>query len=262
MEPLYYAKSSLISLLSARGEISPNPDWNYGKGAGWIRRVAWYRFPRPFFIRWVLGIKLEVSGPDEALREIFFHGQYEPTEFHYVNDVLKPGMIFIDIGANIGLYSIFASKKVGRSGKVIAIEPSRREYNKLHRNVVINRANNVYTVKRAVSDSNGSAQLQVADEHFSGHNSIGSFIHPTTKVVGVETVPTETLDDLIGHLPAVNLIKIDAEGSELAILRGAVNTLSRHHPILLIEVSNTLVSDFLQTFGYTSQPLGSLTLFR
>ena len=82
-------------------------------------------------------------------------------------------MTFIDVGANFGAYTVFASKKVGATGKVIAFEPSHRELIALHRNIEINRLLNVQVYSVAVGETSGSALFSVADAKYSGPQSTG-----------------------------------------------------------------------------------------
>lgn len=219
--------------------------------------------PRPFALAWLSGVKVHVSSADETLRDLFFKGQFEPCEFHYLDQVLKPGMTFVDVGANLGLYSLFASKKVGPQGSVLALEASAREFSKLQKNILLNRATNVRALRCAAADAVGVAQMKIADEVHAGHNTLGEFIW-NTALDAVETVDSCALDQIVftERLHRLDVIKMDIEGSELAALRGARNTLLRWHPDLLIEVSErtrTDVSQFLADCGYKSvNQIGSL----
>jgi FkbM family methyltransferase len=264
---IYALKSLCMSALAAAPNLTPAPDWNFGRGAPWLKRLAWYRMPRPFSIPWTLGIRLKVSGKDETLRELFFHGQFEPNEFHYLNQLLKPGMVFIDAGANLGLYSLFASRKVGAGGHVLAIEPSKREFQKLCRNISLNRMKNILALHLAVADIPGTADLRIADELHAGHNSFFAFKWSHTGLETVETVKTRTLDEIVAEhkFNRVDFIKMDIEGAELAALRGAQETLKRFHPTLWIEMAEATenqVQDLLHRCDYQrGSHIGSLVEF-
>lgn len=233
-----------------------------------LKCSAWYRMPRPFTLPWLLGTRLLVEGHDEALRTLFLAGHFEPEDFRYLDQTLKPGMTFIDCGANLGLYTLFASRKVGPRGSVVAIEPSSREFGKLRRNVELNGGSNVHLVRKAVSDSRSVAHLQIADDANSGHNTLhpGTFFRQHNRLETTEEVETETLDRIVCEqkLISVDVIKIDVERAEFAVLQGARQTLSRYHPSILAEVSTDVgvttdkVFDMLAEFGYKPYVLGDL----
>jgi len=156
---------------------------------------------------------------------------------------------------------LFAAKKVTARGKVLAVEPSSRECEILEANIKSNALQNVQTVKVAVSDRHGMADLLVAPLRNSGHNTLGRFGYGTT-TERTERVSTERLDDLVqtADFNRVDVIKMDVEGAEMLALRGATETLRRFRPVLLLEVSDrTLqhqgsssseVLDFLARVGY------------
>jgi len=97
---------------------------------------------------------LEVYLDSEVSRCIYVEGLYEPTQFYFLSKFLTRGMVFIDVGAHIGLYSIFASKLVGNEGQVLAIEPSNREFNRLKRNLKLNKTTNTKALKIALNEGN------------------------------------------------------------------------------------------------------------
>lgn len=200
---------------------------------------------------------------DELCREIYLCGMNEPNEFVFVDRVLKPGMTFLDVGANMGLFTLFASTKVGNGGRVVSVEPSSREFSKLETNCKINKLTNVSLVKKAASDHQGSAVLKIAVDEHAGHNTLGSFPGVTTSLLSEETVVLDTIDSIISALKLnnVHMIKIDVEGAEEKVLRGAKETISRFHPLLLFEFSdNTLtlqgsstarILDYFRTIDYS-----------
>jgi FkbM family methyltransferase len=159
-------------------------------------------------------------------------------------------MTFIDIGANMGLYTLFASKKVGKQGVVLAIEPSIREFQRLRENAELNGLANVRLFQLAVSNRRTEAELLVATEEKSGHNTLGVFGYDSVMRYGEERVRVEPLDDIVQQegLQHIDLIKMDIEGAEFLALQGAMDTLTKFHPIILLELSNRT----LQHQGYSS----------
>jgi FkbM family methyltransferase len=148
-------------------------------------------------------------------------------------------MIFVDGGANMGLYTLFAAQKIGEHGTVLAIEPSTRECARLLKNVEANSLSNVRLLRKAVSDSRSDADLLVAADQWSGHNTLGAFAYETP-LAGKERVCTERLDDIVLRegLSRVDIVKLDVEGGELHALQGAVKILERFRPMLLLELAD------------------------
>src|SRR6266446_6734031 len=170
---------SWASVLSARPQLRRYPGWILGcamEGGDWLsksRRWAWGRAKRPFVIPWLEGVRVWVAGNDQLLKSLFLTGLFEPNEFLLLDRLLRPGMEFVDVGANLGLYTLFAARKVGMRGVVLALEPSSREFQKLRANVELNRMSQVRLQQVAASDRSTQAELLVAEEERSGHNTLG-----------------------------------------------------------------------------------------
>jgi FkbM family methyltransferase len=194
----------------------------------------------PLVVRWLGGTRVEVTlGNDNSLC-LYVAGSFEPNEFAFLDGVVRPGMTFVDVGANEGYFTLFAARRVGRGGRVVAIEPSSRERLQLERNVLRNRLGNVIVVPHALADAAGTARLQIAAKVHGGHNTFGAFAYADTAAVASEEVPLETLDALVERLSVgrVDVMKIDVEGAELKVLRGGRNLLMSSRPILLIEAND------------------------
>jgi FkbM family methyltransferase len=161
-------------------------------------------------------------------------GSYEPATVRELLSRIKPGDTFIDVGANSGILTIAAASRVGRGGHVIAFEPQPEARRRLFRNVMDNDLGGVVEVRReAVSDSVGAASMSISKvcDSLSGLRRVGLTDESMT-------VPTTTLDAAIaGAGPSV--IKVDVEGGEEAVLRGARRTLAgfegSRQPTLIIE---------------------------
>ena len=233
------------SLLSARPSLRPYPGWMLGcamEGGDWLsklRRRTWVRARRPFAIPWLEGLCVWVGSNDELLKSLFLTGLFEPNEFLLLDRLLRPDMSFVDVGANLGLYTLFAARKVGEKGAVLALEPSGREFQKLRANVELNRLLQVRLLQVAVSDRAREAELLIADEEHAGHNTIGAF-SLGTRLERKEIVRLESLDEILGRekLRGVDILKMDVEGGELFALQGMIRTLETFHPLLLLEMSD------------------------
>jgi len=199
----------------------------------------WYAVSAPVITAWLDGLSVYAYPGNEPSRAIFTTGNYEPNEFFMLSQVIRPGMIFVDAGANMGLYTLFAARKIGESGTVLAIEPSTCECGRLLKNLEINSLSNVRLLRSALSDSRSEVDLLVAEDERSGHNTLGAFLYDTP-LASKETVRTERLDDIVLQegLSRVDIVKLDVEGAEFFALKGAVGILERFHPLLLPELAD------------------------
>ncbi len=259
--------------MAAKARLVAYPGWHtgsgleefYGTNTSWnARRMrqAYESSMVPFVIEWLSGTKLYIYPDDESCRVIYFTGLYEPNEFLFLSKMIRPGMTFIDAGANMGLYSLFAASITGTHGQVISLEPSSREFERLVANCRLNTQLSIRPLKVALSDRPGTAELLVAENDHAGHNTLGSFAYQGIKVKQTETVPINSLDKIIESLAvtSVDIIKMDIEGSELFALRGSASILERFKPILLIELFDMaltkqgcdakMVAQFLDGLGY------------
>jgi len=147
----------------------------------------------------------------------------------YCMKTLEREMNVVDIGANIGVYTVLASEKVGGEGKVVAIEPEPKNYSQLLENIKLNNFHNVIPQNIALTDHEGFEKLY-----------LHSFGDPSLVFQGDKNsyikVPVKTLDNLLEELDLkrIDIIKIDAEGSEVPILKGAEKTLKANPNIKII----------------------------
>jgi len=163
------------------------------------------------------------SGDIMVLKEIFFDEVYEA--FYE----LKRGDVVVDVGAHIGCFTVKASRTVGASGLVVSVEPEPENYRMLLTNISLNSLGNVTPLRVALADRRGVARLFKSDDYI-GHSIVAQ---PTGDFV---PVPVTTLDELLRELNVgkVDFIKIDAEGAEALILKGAMKTIIEHRPALAI----------------------------
>lgn len=165
---------------------------------------------------------------------------------------LSTGKTFFDIGANVGYYTILASRLVGPSGNVIAFEPLVRNLSFLHRHVELNNAANVKILPFAVSSENSILPFSA------GQNSAMGHLDPSGG--GDILVPTATLDDIAKRLGVMpDVLKIDVEGAEMEVFRGADGVLSKARPAIFLSTHSpelrTQCTELLGSYGYTLKPL-------
>jgi FkbM family methyltransferase len=161
-----------------------------------------------------------------------FRERYEP-ELPYLEQILSPGMTFVDAGACYGLYTLVASKIVGESGRVIAFEPASRAFRVLQQNVALNSLANVLAFPMALTANSGKALLYRHPNV--GCDSLGRD-HSFTEAA--EEVATESLDNALRKISVshVDVIKMDVQGAEELVLRGANKILTSSHPAVIFEV--------------------------
>lgn len=202
------------------------------------RAVAWAGYvatkKTPVFSLGESGARLSVP-PDMRFTSLtaFLLRDWTEPELRRLLDFVRPGSVFVDVGANIGLYTLKAATVAGR---VIAIEPGAEAGALLRSNVALNGFDNVTVVAKALSDSVGRATLH--------HVAVGedpqafSLLSDPSAVAG-ESVPTTTLDALAGELalPRVDCIKMDVEGAEDRVIAGGTAVLGRDRPVVIFEAN-------------------------
>jgi FkbM family methyltransferase len=232
--------------------LEPKPGWRFAEEyydqRRWLacRRGALWEAARekelavPLTVRWHGGTTVDVTlGNDNSLC-LYVCGAFEPNEFAFVDRVLKPGMTFIDVGANDGYYTLFAARRVGPAGRVVAVEPSSRERAHLQRNLGRNGLENVQVVAAALGAEPGVVDLHLAHGVHAGHNTLGEFAHDDVVRASSERVPLDTLDAVVARhgLSQVDMVKIDVEGGEAGVIAGARQVLTTMRPVLLMELND------------------------
>jgi FkbM family methyltransferase len=183
---------------------------------------------------------------------LFYRGIYEEQIVARIAALLRPGMTFVDIGANIGLHTLVAAHRVGNIGQVIAVEPQSRVYERLLHNVTLNGLRNVRAFRCAVGSAGGIMPLFQLSTENDGLATLRVRDHE--EPVGSETVEVMTLPALlaVARVEHVHGIKIDTEGAELSILKGAEAWLSRSPPAFMAIECNDA---HLRRFGASSLQL-------
>ena len=207
------------------------------------------------------GAKLCLYHDDQLSRDLFSY-RFEADERDFVRRYLRAGDLFIDVGANIGLFTLIGAGAVGPQGKVYALEPTSVTYGRLVHNVNHNRFHNVECVQAALSDKDEERLMTTSIDGFYAWNSLG---RPTAggrfAEEAIRCYKWDTFADHHGLTGRVALMKIDIEGWEYYMLQGAQATLQRADaPDLLVEftevnaraagVSGAAVYDLLLTLGY------------
>lgn len=176
-------------------------------------------------------------------------------EMEFWREQIQPGMTVIDVGANVGVYTVSAAQRVGTTGRVVAVEPFSTCVRCLQETCRVNGLDWVTVCRGAASDRNGTVRLALQ-----GASELNQVITTDEELVAgtYEEVPCFSLDTLIQqeHLDRVDFLKIDAEGHELQVLQGSDRLLQHYSPTILYENiagsqgSNIPVAEFLTAQGY------------
>ena len=175
--------------------------------------------PRRTVATTVDGARMVVDTRDVIQRWIYLFGVWEPHLTAWLRHRLAPGDTFIDVGANIGYYSLLASRLVGPDGTVVAIDASRAFTEQLTANAQLNGATNIRTIHAAVSDTARVLSFALASETNLGGTTIVPFTAPPQARFELSAVPLPMLLEP-SEISAARVIKIDVEGAEGQVVRG------------------------------------------
>lgn len=184
------------------------------------------------------------SGPASGLKIIPLEGDAEIARGTYelpvqaaVAEIVAPGAVVFDIGANVGFFTLLAARLAGPGGAVHAFEPVERNARAISRSARLNRMETVTVHQVAVGAESGIAELNLA-RHIGG--AMLATVGAPPDIRGTVTVPVVALDAYLRDrgLPLPNVVKIDVEGAELAVIAGMGETLARARPVLVCELDD------------------------
>lgn len=193
------------------------------------------------------------SSTQEDLKRLHFrrlirrgHFLADEPEINIIGELLRPGDCAVDVGANIGHYTCQFGRIVGPSGRVIAIEPMTNTFAHLAANVLASGLNNVTLLNLAASSGTGVARMRVPKFETGLHN----YYRAEIAAAGDYAVLCMPIDSLT--LPhRVALMKVDAEGHDMEVLKGAKALISRDHPTLIVECGlKSEAAEWLRSLGY------------
>lgn len=179
---------------------------------------------------------------------IYYEGAWEPDTVAALRRLIKPGHTVLDIGANMGCHALLMAQLAGETGRVIAFEPMSVAYTRLRRNIGLNRFSNIVAEQVGLSDSTGQAEIAFTTSWR---------LDRKPGNASVEKVSFVTLDGYAAAHPKLfhrlDCIKLDVDGFEELVLRGAQGTLQRHHPAILMEIGRDSLGavHFLQAQNYS-----------
>lgn len=171
---------------------------------------------------------------------------YEPEITLVLMRILHPGDCFVDVGANVGFFTVIAARLVGEGGRVYAFEPETANFNRLKENIVLNNLSNVTLYQAAVGDRDGETELYINSDNDGGHALWDPGAHSFNRLSRETVIKQKTqlvkLDTVLMSDPEaasrIKAVKIDAEGYEQHVLQGMIETISRHRiPFVFAEIN-------------------------
>lgn len=229
------------SLLTACPPLGRALVRGYCRSAGYVPAAArwrWYALQYALTppgslrtVRLARGLRLRLDAGTVQGNAIYYGGSGDPSLARFLQSFLRPGMTFIDAGANLGEFALRAARLVGPRGRVYALEAAAATFRELEYNVALNRLGNVRPLCAAVGDVDGPVSF------YAGHSADGSAsLFPAPGTGPATTVPGVILDTLAQRegLAAVDLIKLDVEGAEFAACRGMRRLLNGPSPPVIV----------------------------
>jgi FkbM family methyltransferase len=187
----------------------------------------------------LLGCVMELDTREYLQKRAYYHC-YEARELAFLERWLRAGDRMIDIGANVGVFTLVGARLVGADGRVDAFEPVPATHDRLLRNIALNGYQCVHPQRAAVTDHSGAVSLGIPEERLVGYSTADFSIGQTLEAVDA---PAVTLDGYIDDDRPVRLLKIDAEGSEQDILTGARRVLEEMPPAaVLLELNHAMLT--------------------
>jgi FkbM family methyltransferase len=185
--------------------------------------------------------------PDNGFidKHIFLYGVYEPFMLDIINENLREGDTFVDIGANIGQHSMFAASIVQETGSVYSFEPIPRIYAQFMDSVHANHFDTIIHAQNVAIGTTDSKQ----DLYLKAENIGGSSLVDNDGATETVTISVRNGDTLLSHIPHITMVKIDVEGYEYEVLSGIQEVLKKHTPTILIEFSGYFYNEQQENHG-------------
>jgi FkbM family methyltransferase len=225
--------------------------------AGWLDDARVITLSQVGFEDGARPLQMEVVPREAMNKALFLYGTLEISETRLVQALLRPGMCFIDVGANIGYYTLIAASIVGPTGAVHAFEPNEVIRTRLSANLRRNELDNVVVHGEAMTSQSGSVRFYAS---VSSENSGTSSIIPGAGLSAQgEEVPCVSLDDFAATLAPrrIDVLKMDVEGAELDAIKGGHKVLGgADAPALVFEGHDAApIIEALRAFGYHTRKI-------
>src|SRR3989304_10413899 len=199
----------------------------------WIHSFFYHHLkPSGIILIDVQGSKMYVDSRDIGVAPFLLEwGFYEKYETELFKKLVKKRMVVLDIGANIGYYTLIAAHLVGDEGKVFAFEPDPYNYNLLCKNIEVNGYRNVIPVRKAVFSKSGKMELFLDKSNLGGHSLSEANVDKGASIM-VEITSLDEYFENTNH--KIDVIKMDVQGSEMEVLNGMTNIINQNEKLEII----------------------------
>jgi FkbM family methyltransferase len=197
-------------------------------------------------------------------KPLYYEGGFEMDEMHLLRKIIKPKDVVIDIGANVGIHSLFMAN-LAYDGEIFSIEPFDKNFALLEKNTSVAKNGNIKTFNIGLADKEETKEMNIFEDY-----AYNSFVNPERKkLIGTRKIHVETLDIFArkNNIKKIDLIKLDTEGYEFPIIQGASSILSSpDKPLIVMEINKENIKplhltqkkviDFVESFGYQAKMIG------
>lgn len=233
-------------------------------------RKVWLHSPRQYLIRDFDGdLSFHCALNEHISSQVFWRGAYSADQLFILRRLLKPGMVFVDAGANKGEFTVLAAKYT-EGGKVLAFEPVAAVFEELKANVSANGFQHVQLIRKGLGKASGERVIYHAENKRGQELNMGTYtLYPRAGMdIALGSISVITLDDFVKEegIGRVDVIKIDIEGGEREMLLGALETIRRWKPVIFIEVNEVTsraagygqgaIVRLLEELGYRCERVG------
>ncbi len=180
-----------------------------------------------------------VPGDKGISEELMMFKTHEPLSTKILSKLLKPGMVCLDVGSNIGYYACLESLIVGKTGKILAIEPSPINFKYLQKNANLQETKNIETFNFACGNYNGTVKFAISDRsNWSRVVSDDLIDSPPDSIITEKEIPIKKIDTFLPlqKIEKIDFLRMDVEGYEYNILKGCTETIKQFRPLFHIEV--------------------------
>jgi FkbM family methyltransferase len=190
-------------------------------------------------------LRFKVRPFDGMGRMLCYFGLEADQMFSFMNEYLKPGMVVVDVGANIGTHSIYSARLIGEGGKVVAIEAHPETVEILRENINLNNVTNVGVLETCVSEQAGTVLFNV-----NRNSAKSSIVYTGASTISVSA---QRIADLVPQELQIDFLKVDVEGADYFVLLGGRKIFEQRPPsVVVVEVSSykEKICSFLTAYGY------------
>ncbi len=220
-----------------------------------------------FIIKSIQKSRMLLDIKDEGIsKDLILDGIREPESTREIANILKPGNVVVEAGANIGYYALMESRLIGKKGIVYAVEPSPKNFENLNRNIKLNKITNMKTYQLAIGDKIGKAKMNI-----SPYSNLSSLVkQKNRRITKTIEVKVTTMDNFLKGKRHPNFIRMDVEGYEYNILKGMKGILKSKkpmkifielHPHIMKKKQTIYVLEILKKHGFeTRKVIRSVTV--